>query len=371
MCITGQLGRLEVQSKIQNLLSANSAEMHVFLVLDDDDGMARFGNPHVSRIASSNRACQVPSGANLTQLKETVRSQLQPWLRGELFMPSKTIGFNLSSWPDWHVLASIPNIDASQAKANEYSQDERQYILTTQLAQFSMLRSCAKLIAQHELASDFRYSSVMRLRDDHLVLSPLQVPAKLQAVLTKRCASWLGYHDKVFLAPRRDMDVVFRAFTEDFFLEPSISHRHVYNSETWFKRVFTHHGLLVEQVGPEVLPVVHTRCYHDTFCVPVLQCLSTTECNSDCISACNWQDRSQCSSHCNNTCTNGACLGLFDCAPPKERWTVIAPICDKHLVEVLRTIQHEKNAAKHETPVPASFSDWKTKVPNRARPFWL
>merc|ERR1712218_318928 len=77
----------------------------------------------------------------------------------------------------------------------------RSFRLSTHFQQWANLDTCVDLIKSDEARLRSRYSYVLRVRDDSLVVRPFPpLFTPNNTVLTKGCKQWGGFNDKVMLA---------------------------------------------------------------------------------------------------------------------------------------------------------------------------
>ena len=237
ICITGQLSRLETQTKIKNIFKENQAKnvvLHGFASLER--GQARYSNA----VTSSN-----------CSLSSTALEEISPWLVSSSINDHKSLSgsVNHQTWKNYR---------------REKSSRERRARLENHLAQFWQMRNCAQLIEAHEKKSKIYYDVILKIRDNTLVQRAFNYnEKKIRAIkkpMVKKCLSWKGYNDKVILFPRGFMSDVLKAPVEDFFLKPELSQK-IRNTETWLKQVYDSRELLVgKESNLSSFPFVDGRC---------------------------------------------------------------------------------------------------------------
>jgi hypothetical protein len=251
VCITGQLSRLEIHSKVENVLKPTAATrpaaLDVFLALEV--GKTLYSNLDFGAIlAQQHSEC---GGASVTE--QAAREKLAPWLVGARFSNHTTRSIDLSQWRRYR---------------KDRPQTERMTRLQHHLSQFAHMRTCAQLIQAHEVRNGWHYDVVLKMRDNTLAVSPFVVGSvhATGRARTKRCVEWGGYNDKAMTIPRRYMDGALRAPSEDFFLSRDIG-RGIPNSERLLRAVLDRNGVKVDRVDPEALPLVDGRCSPFGWCL--------------------------------------------------------------------------------------------------------
>ena len=249
VCIAGQLSRLEIASKIENVLKPTAATqpeaLDLFLALEV--GAQIYSNLDFGAILAQ----QVHNCGQLTE--SVARDHLAPYLAAASFTNHTTRSIDLSNW-------------------RRYRKDrptaERLTRLQHHLSQFVHMRTCARMIEAHEITKGMHYDVVLKLRDNTIAVAPFAIRRQhaIGPVLTKDCVHWGGYNDKVMVLPRQWMDACLRAPSEDFFLVKDIG-RGISNSERLLKAVLDRRGVRVQRVSPEAIPLVDGRCVSQGWCL--------------------------------------------------------------------------------------------------------
>ena len=186
VCITGQLGRLELDSKLQHLLAplhAAGVNVSVFLALEI--GAVHFSNPKPSS--------QGP-GCGFEPTPESILHRLEPYLAGSWIGPRADSAANISLFPRYRL-----------GEAN------RQERLLNHVAQFEHSRRCAALVLKHERHVGLQFDALLKIRDNSLAIPGLlnaSLLANVRGVHVKQCAGrsgngrnpTVGLNDKVMLA---------------------------------------------------------------------------------------------------------------------------------------------------------------------------
>ena len=251
VCIAGQLSRLEIHSKVENVLkpteATSPAALDVFLALEV--GKTLYSNLDFGAILAQQHAS---CGASALTT-ESATAQLSPWLAAARFSNHTTRAIDLSQWRRYR--KDRPTV-------------ERTTRLQHHLSQFAHMRTCAQLIEAQEVKHSWHYDVVLKMRDNTIAVSPFVVTNRHAAgrTRTKRCVEWGGYNDKAMIVPRRYMDGALRAPSEDFFLARDIG-RGIPNSERLLRAVLDRNGVLVSRVEPEDLPLVDGRCSPFGWCL--------------------------------------------------------------------------------------------------------
>lgn len=276
LCVVGQVGRTEVQTKVDNLIKANSGSIHIdaFLVL-------QLGKPRSVNFPPAPECSIAPTSL---EAAEAAFSQ-----------HARTIAFE-------NAFLDVALQEHQWAEYPEHGQ-RRVDRLTSHFNQYLGLKRCAQLVAAQELADgDLRYDAVIRVRDNSLVLRPFplrdmllsllrttyekvgtEVPSPITnkhiralPVVVKGCASWGGYSDKTMIIPRNHMDAALSSPADEFHLVAKGATRterndgiKIFNPETYLKYLMTKLKVPVyEEMDPALFPVTDGRCEDGkSFCV--------------------------------------------------------------------------------------------------------
>jgi len=177
VCITGQLGRLELASKNEHLVMPNLAD--VFLVLDDGDFVV--SNEHFPNLTSSNMTIDLVKGVFGDMLKQSVISnavEMESHIK-------RFVSFRM-------------DLNDTQRRGTN---------LLHFMRQAAHIAKCADLIESFERSSGTRYQTIVQIRDNTLVMNDFQVPTDgtsflLPSVHVKSCCGWRGLNDKALVVPR-------------------------------------------------------------------------------------------------------------------------------------------------------------------------
>jgi len=205
VCVTGQLARLELRSKVQNLLAVHGPErVGLFVVLEKGDAVYVNAKTH-----------QVEGGCDVEPTPDEVREAVQPYLRGAIFPKHKIYPVNMSEWPRYR-----SDLNGHGLR----SEHEKLFHLQSHHAQFEHGQECARLMLEEEERTGKRYEAMVRVRDNGVVsaqFSPLAIIATAgsREVFAKDCNGWGGVSDKVLIVPR---DMVESAFMHHFDMMSSI-----------------------------------------------------------------------------------------------------------------------------------------------------
>lgn len=216
-CVTGQLARLEVYSKIKNIINANADVgniAHMFVFLDNEVENVR------QTYWTYNYSTSVYGDHSSDQLKDLIDSKIdkqyanrtRTWVRLE---PPPRYDFEIF-WNE-----SVPVTEKKFAghdgpKDNFESAESR---FQNNMRWMSGLRECVKWVQEMELELGMFYDIVVRLREDSFALAPwIFTPQKYLGVLTSLdLGSSKGVNDHNFAIDRKWADDYFRGLVEDYY----------------------------------------------------------------------------------------------------------------------------------------------------------
>eukprot|EP00747_Dinoflagellata_sp_TGD_P148695 gnl/TRDRNA2_/TRDRNA2_176941_c0_seq57.p1 gnl/TRDRNA2_/TRDRNA2_176941_c0~~gnl/TRDRNA2_/TRDRNA2_176941_c0_seq57.p1 ORF type:complete len:411 (+),score=25.92 gnl/TRDRNA2_/TRDRNA2_176941_c0_seq57:59-1291(+) len=204
VCVTGQLSRLETESKLKNFLRQEPetvADVDLFAVMEVNSDI--FVNPGSDPAAHSKRprreieACYTDF-RNASEVQE----RFKPFYRSGLYLGH--VDWKNVNWDNWG-----PYLSGHNEKRHAWNKEAR---MQSHLNQWFKWSECSDLIQKAEQEDVSRggkpYDLVVRIRDNGIVVMPWSVTApgskwlELQSVAVKGCSNHGGVHDKFMVAPR-------------------------------------------------------------------------------------------------------------------------------------------------------------------------
>jgi len=245
VCITGQLSRLELASKKENVIVPHNAD--VFMVLDDGD------------VIVSDNSFPGLTSSNLTE--DSINGVLGDMLKQSVISKAVDVESHIKRFTKFR--------HASPSRGTNLLHFMKQAAHNAQ---------CADLIERFERSSGTRYQTILSIRDNTLVMDKFRVPADgasffLPNVHVKSCCGWKGLNDKVLVVPRallHAMKVVWNGLRsvnagEAFVSEPmSLAE----NAEQFLQRSFESAGISYVKQPADVLPFVDGRLQMNSFGIP-------------------------------------------------------------------------------------------------------
>ena len=292
VCVVGQLARLELRSKLVNLLELHGPE-RAGLFLSLERGGAEYVNPKTRPDSSSNCDSEFDNA--------TLLEAVGPYLRDHEFPEHETYPTNLAAWPMY--------------RKDVVCDSRRRHHLQSHHAQHAHDRRCYSMMLKEEARTGKQYEALVRLRDNGVVASPME-PLKLVAraasnelayspqdkvaaehghhhgealaVFIKPCFSWdappmagfpgiPGVNDKLIVVPRPlvkaaiglSFDTMSSIWTAPppnmttYFSKMRLIASQVTNAETLLSALLRLHNVTVRRPA-EGLPVIDSRCFNST-----------------------------------------------------------------------------------------------------------
>eukprot|EP00747_Dinoflagellata_sp_TGD_P148671 gnl/TRDRNA2_/TRDRNA2_176941_c0_seq35.p1 gnl/TRDRNA2_/TRDRNA2_176941_c0~~gnl/TRDRNA2_/TRDRNA2_176941_c0_seq35.p1 ORF type:complete len:406 (+),score=26.63 gnl/TRDRNA2_/TRDRNA2_176941_c0_seq35:84-1301(+) len=205
VCVTGQLSRLETESKLKNFLMQESqtvADVDLFVVMEVNSSIfvnIKSDPAHDIRQKGHWRHASPELAACHTDLLDAtqVQKRFAPFYRSGLYADHVNWTVN---WENWGTYLTD--------KPRKY----RAARMQSHLNQWFKWSECSDLIQKAEQEDVSRggkpYDLVVRIRDNGIVVMPWSVTApgskwlELQSVAVKGCSNHGGVHDKFMVAPR-------------------------------------------------------------------------------------------------------------------------------------------------------------------------
>lgn len=221
ICLTGQLARLELMSKINNIIIPNCKlgnTVHLFILLDSDvaDVKQTFWRYDYSETPFSTY--------DVAKMQAYISKKVLGANLGNLFV--SRIRLESPSQNQFEVVADfVPVEDKTIAHqktvigANKDGVEAAADRFQNNLRWMNGLRDCVKWVQGTEQEQGYFYDYVVRLRDDTLAFAPWIFDSKqLKDSLTSlSIGSYRGINDHNLVVDRKYADVLFRGLTEDYY----------------------------------------------------------------------------------------------------------------------------------------------------------
>ena len=220
-CITGQLARLEIFSKLKNVILPNiqlGHTTHLFLLLDDqvDNVKQTFWKFDYSKsLFGHHTADGLKSFIEKRVLKfnHHDKHKVQTWVRLE---PPPREYFEL--FYNESVPVTDKKFSGHDGSKNNYESAASRF--QNNMRWMSGLRECAKWVQEKEYENNIFYDIIVRLRDDSFALGPWTFNSRINfnSLTSLDLGSWRGINDHNFAIDRKFIDDFFRGLVEDYYL---------------------------------------------------------------------------------------------------------------------------------------------------------
>eukprot|EP01035_Chromulina_nebulosa_P025569 gene25569-33383_t len=253
LCIVGQLMRLEIQSKLDNLVKYNAGmnDRKIFVLGILDSGLS-YSNS-VTGAGGTFPSCYDDS--------IDIRARFH-----HAFQVENVTLDTVFSNPKQFVLSNR-TLELLKIYRKNTTEPYPLSRIGNHLRQFDHDATCYDRVRALEAEYDMEFDVLMRIRDNAIVTRPIDILKTMRLgdynnVMTKRCSSWGGYSDKVWIIPKHFMQATMQhvvnltlSGTEPFLFDPL-----PVNSESLLKSVWVHYGVNVSTLEADDLPVVDGRC---------------------------------------------------------------------------------------------------------------
>lgn len=277
VCLTGQLLRLEVLSKIRNLIAYNSVyfghKMDVFVMLDNNitDAKQTFWRQDYSNSIYKNMTARMlqrhfekyvklsishlqAESSNLKQEKWSlspvaIRVVLEPPTQMNFTIRDGKVPVGDKTGPSGEGLHTVGKFEP----AAERFQNNMRWL--------GGLRGCMKWVQRTEHDQKWFYDIVIRLRDDSYLLGPWPIRTEKykEAFVTAALAPNFGVNDHNFAIDRKWADTVFRGVTEDYYFNETLDIYSWPNTERRIYKILSSKNIPIRTADVCEQPVAHLR----------------------------------------------------------------------------------------------------------------
>jgi hypothetical protein len=236
-CLTGQLARLELYSKVKNIFAPNVRAgniVHVVIYLDNeiDNVKQTFWKFDYSDTPYRNHTAESLESEIHEMLKHMeIESEVKVWIK--LSPPSQdkyqVVGHVI---PVSDKIVHKQGSDVSGDKFPEGGIEHAADRFQNNMRWLGALRDCTKWVQRIEYEQQFFYDVLVRLREDTYAFGPWRFTAKYRNMLTSSgAAAYRGINDHNFAVGRLYADDLFRGITEDYYMNKTLSMEHWGNPE--------------------------------------------------------------------------------------------------------------------------------------------
>ena len=276
LCITGQLARLELLSKIKNIMIPNAmlgSAVHMFVLLDGNDQgvkqtfwrydysdniynghnastLKRYLDEEVLKSVRMSPSAQ-QSGI-LNRIKTHVR--IETPVQNNFTVRGRRIPVANKTGPS----DFFPNVTVEIEPAAVRWQNNMRWL--------AGLRECTKWVQAVEYHQKWFYTTVVRLRDDTYAFAPwlLTPPEKYKnGFVSAGFGSNFGVNDRNFAVDRKFADSLFRGITEDYYFNETLDLYSWGNPERRIYKVAESKGIELRNTSICEQPLLPLRGKHN------------------------------------------------------------------------------------------------------------
>lgn len=220
-CITGQLARLEMLSKIQNVLIPNAKIgniPHAFIYLDSvvDDVAQTYWNYNYSN-AMYNSFTRQDLKAYIDRYVEAAGFSKQIRVRVKLEPPPRYF---------FHAIHGIIPVNSKAFSGHDGPKDNFEPAETrfqNNMRWMAGMRECVRWAMLAELQQGWHYDLIVRLRDDTYAFGQWLVTDKYKGAMTSAgTGSYRGINDHNFVLDRYWADNMLRGLVEDYYFNSTL-----------------------------------------------------------------------------------------------------------------------------------------------------
>lgn len=246
VCVIGQLGRLELESKLKHVLCGqNQTLTSIDVVFVLSPGRIRYVNSHTD---FGGHAAWTRQSLNASMATKRCPSME----RGTLII-------------DDAPQESLPFIHAEYVLAsNKFPRDMPKKVKRARahVRQWRAMYACHQHFVQNEQINNKAYDAFVKMRDDSFFPSPWAIDTDLwrDRVLVKECNSWRGLNDKVaWLDAKYGYEFFARPLLDWYFDYNGLKNLKRSNPESYLSAVLRKHEVMVKQVHADIIPAITSR----------------------------------------------------------------------------------------------------------------
>jgi hypothetical protein len=257
-CVTGQLARLELHSKIKNVILANADAGHVahtFLYLDNEINNVRqtywkfnYSSSLYGHYSEQNLKSYIDKS-----IDQKHENNVRTWVRLE---PPPRFHFDVF-WNE-SVPVTEKKFTGHDGSKDNYESAENRF--QNNMRWMAGLRECTKWVQEIELEQGMFYDIIVRLRDDSFALGPWTFDSKiyLNSLVSLDLGNSRGINDHNFAIDRKWSDDFFRGLSEDYYFNHTKIEKWL-NPEQHLLQVAERYGIQTKSVNICDMPLVPLR----------------------------------------------------------------------------------------------------------------
>ena len=263
-CLTGQLARLELLSKLAHIVIPNVKKgntVHFYMLLDN--------SPIVKQTFWRYDYTETPyANYNVKKMEEVIAKKLTGVDLGNKFRARVRLEAptqDLFEVIDGFIPVETKVIDWQQTREgkgiNAEGKEEAAPRFQNNLEWLGGLRDCVKWVQAMEQEQGFFYDLVVRLREDTLAFGEWILEGqKLKGYVTSSfLGSYRGINDHNLVLDRKWADVLFRGLIEDYYFQSTNRHQMWNNTEHRIYQLATDYGIPIQTASLCQWPLIPLR----------------------------------------------------------------------------------------------------------------
>lgn len=268
-CLTGQLGRLELISKLKNIITPNlqlGHSIHLFVLLDNrtDEVKQTFWKYDYSNSLYQDFDSQLMTSYIIGKLAKVPQAKTQFKVKVRLETPSQD---------EFQIVDGFVPVADKVVKTKHHDGGDNLKGIEPASVRFQNnmrwlggLRECVRWMQHTEYEEKKFFDLVVRLRDDTFALGPWLLSKEVysHALTSSSTGNFRGINDHNFVVDRQWADTLLRGFTEDYYFNNSLAGVSWGNPEHRIYMLCQVYGVPVQSVSLCEQPLVPVRGRQDT-----------------------------------------------------------------------------------------------------------
>lgn len=231
LCVTGQLSRLELDSKVRQFIVPNVAaghKIHLFMSLykKSDKRVTSIGETIVSSPnakVNDQGEYEINFQSSSTTRKKKIKRNKWVYNVTHLIASTGSASYDVTidlqdNVMDFHPLDKV--LLRQGATSSKWKKVDPIFREKLHMSQWINTRRCMELIEQQEFSQGYHFDAAVRMRDDIFVFDKMLLPVdSTERLITLNCFNWYGLNDAIYIIGRKWASQFFRSFSEDYYIK--------------------------------------------------------------------------------------------------------------------------------------------------------
>lgn len=293
-CVTGQLARLELESKLKNVVLPNlqiGHTVHLYILLDNEVQNVKqtfwkfdYSNTPFVHFDVSKLSHFIKTHFDKSSIYKDNQDNFKYFIRLE--KPANAfyqlVG-NVYPVPDKIIHRPNPKIGSANPKDDKEPAPKR---FQNNMRWLGGLRDCVKWVQYMEFKQRMFYDLVVRLRDDSYAFDKWYIRYEFfgHRLTSTGSGSYGGINDHNFVIDREYADILFRGLIEDYYLNDTLKNETWFNPEHHIYRLAETNNIVMQNSSVCQQPLIPLRgLYNETHWLlhAYYIDLFAAECNTD------------------------------------------------------------------------------------------